>query len=594
MKHGLNYIPEKFVESETLKLYELVSKMKLYIPHHQRDYSWDEEQVSQFLIDVENLTEQDFSEEKSLAHFIGAMVFIKNEDTNRYEIIDGQQRLTTTMLYFTALKFFSSKIKDIQKQYTLFSRIHSYVFSSLAGQANEARLQLDREQEFFEEVLNAETIMKIDEIYESINKPKDVATTIYKRCKQIYKYFEEIFDKNLSDTELYNQLLKYIEAVQTMMVCIKITVEHSGVAYTVFETLNARGKGLSKANLIKNTLLSYAEKQNNFNYVLNIWSNVIEELTQHESIEITDFLTNSYFSRFGKLENNNLFDSIKKLLEDKVITAKEYADLINKDYISYLKIKGLDTTADNYFTTEVINNISSLNKFIKVARIYPLIIAGRNHLSNDDFKSLVEVSINFTFRYKVILNKSADSLLSLVLAWSNKLYNGNISIDEIISKMKIEAPDGEFKNNFETFAPGTQYQRFYIIKKIEDFLSSGQGVTVLDQSYYQHLEHIMPQTPKEKDWAHLFDANSNLDENFSSYLNRVGNITVLEKDINSHIKNSEFSYKNSNNEKKDYKNSVLKLPSQLENYLENNLWTYESINKRGKDLSEYAVNTWCL
>ena len=52
MKYGLNYIAEKFVSSDTLKLYELVSEMKLHIPHHQRDYSWDEEQVNQFLTDI--------------------------------------------------------------------------------------------------------------------------------------------------------------------------------------------------------------------------------------------------------------------------------------------------------------------------------------------------------------------------------------------------------------------------------------------------------------------------------------------------------------------------------------------------------------
>ncbi|MDY3205035.1 MAG: DUF262 domain-containing HNH endonuclease family protein [Arcobacter sp.] len=594
MKYGLNYIAEKFVSSDTLKLYELVSEMKLHIPHHQRDYSWDEEQVNQFLTDIDNLMEQDFYEESSLAHFIGAMVFIKNEETNRYEIIDGQQRLTTTMLYFTTLKFFAVTLTDPQKQYTLFSRIHSYIFSSLAGQTNEARLKLDREQEFFEQVLNTMSMKEIDILYDNIDKPKDVTTTIYNRCKQIYKYFENKFDNNLSDREFYNILLKYIEAVQTMMVCIKIKVEHSAVAYTVFETLNARGKGLSKANLIKNTLLFYAEKQHNFEYVLKIWSTVIEELTQYESIEITDFLSNSYFARFGKLENNNLFDSIKKLLEEKVISAKEYADIINKDYLSYLKVKSLDTTADSYFTKEVINNISNLNKFIKVVRIYPLIISARNYLSKDEFSTLVISSINFAFRYKVILNKSADSLLSLVINWSSELKNGKITIEQIRDKMKIEAPDGEFKTNFESFAPGTQYQRFYLIKTIEDFLSNGQGITVLDQSYYQHLEHIMPQTPKESEWSHLFDQNSTLDESFSSYLNRVGNITVLEKDINSHIKNKKFSYKNANENNTGYKNSVLKLPPQIENYLDQNIWTYESINKRGKALSEYAVKTWEL
>ncbi|PCH50080.1 MAG: hypothetical protein COC20_07035, partial [Cellvibrionales bacterium] len=84
--------------------------------------------------------------------------------------------------------------------------------------------------------------------------------------------------------------------------------------------------------------------------------------------------------------------------------------------------------------------------------------------------------------------------------------------------MKDNALDGEFRSSFETFAPGTQYQRFYVIKKIEDYLSNGAGVTVLNQSYSQHLEHIMPQTPNQKEWSHIFDENDTLDDNFTSYL----------------------------------------------------------------------------
>jgi len=506
MKHGLRYIPESFVSSDTLKVYDMVSNMELYIPHHQRDFSWEKEEVEQFLSDIENLMQQDFEDDKSIAHFIGAMVFIKNEKKNRFEIIDGQQRLTTTMLFFAMLKLMSHHIQDRGKQYTLYSRIHSYIFSSLAGQDNETRLKLDREQKFFEKVLSINTIEELDEHYNSIHKKKDVTTTIYNRSKQIYNHFRVKLAPSFdSEQALYSTILKYIESIQSMMVCIKITVQHPGVAYNVFETLNARGKGLSKADLIKNTLLSYSEKQHSFDSVHTTWSDVIEELTQYDNIEITDFLTTSYYSRIGKLDNGNLFDSIKGLLESNTISAKEYANIINEDYRSYLKTKMLDTTEDSYFSLSVLTHIKDLNKYIKVARSYPLIIAGRNYLNKEDFEKLVESISNFTFRYKVVLNKSADTLLTLVINWSKNLREKSKSVDEIISEMKDNALDGEFRSSFETFAPGTQYQRFYVIKKIEDYLSNGAGVTVLNQSYSQHLEHIMPQTPNQKEWSHIFD-----------------------------------------------------------------------------------------
>jgi hypothetical protein len=121
-------------------------------------------------------------------------------------------------------------------------------------------------------------------------------------------------------------------------------------------------------------------------------------------------------------------------------------------------------------------------------------------------------------------------------------------------------------------------------------------MTVLDQSPNQHLEHIMPQTANVTDWPHLY-ANlitEELDEKFSSYVNRIGNHTVFERDINGHIKNKKFTYKDSNPTNKDYQHSTLKLPAVIKNYLNHNLWDFKSIDDRGKDLAQHAVNTWTL
>ena len=84
-----------------------------------------------------------------------------------------------------------------------------------------------------------------------------------------------------------------------------------------------------------------------------------------------------------------------------------------------------------------------------------------------DFEKLIISLINFSFRYIVVIKKSADSLLNLIISWSDRLRAGDININNIKDEMKDNAPDGEFKIAFETFTPGTQYQRFYIIKKIQ-------------------------------------------------------------------------------------------------------------------------------
>ncbi|GHA97375.1 hypothetical protein GCM10009069_20310 [Algimonas arctica] len=77
----------------------------LQVPKHQREYSWQNNEVQQLL--------DDLSEAKSstLEYFLGTIVTVKNKDTKRLDVIDGQQRLTTISLIYSALV---SELKSLQ------------------------------------------------------------------------------------------------------------------------------------------------------------------------------------------------------------------------------------------------------------------------------------------------------------------------------------------------------------------------------------------------------------------------------------------------------------------------------------------------
>jgi len=590
MKNGLAYNETKFIDSEVKKLGDLISNLSLTIPSHQRDYSWGEEEVEEFLNDIEYLMVQNFESLEALPHFLGSFVFIKNNN-KEYEIIDGQQRITTSMLYFNSIRLLSSKYLDGNDLSTINTRVHEYIYKNKAGQKLETRLKLSRGHDFFKKLLESQNIEKISDSYNSLANKKDVDINLFNAFAKIYNHIEKSLKENY-----YQILLKYIEAVQTMMVAIEIVVQEPGIAYIVFETLNARGKELTSSNLIKNELLKYAKKQDSFDDILSIWSLMVEEITQYPKSDVTDFLINSFWSNFKYIPQNNLFLEIKILLKDK--KAIDYIKTIENDYINYLKISGFNKSISDKFSKSIINNLEELNEFLNIKRIYPLVLAGAYMLNKDEFEDLVKKSINFSFRYKTVLNKSADSLVKIISDLSVKLRNNNIILDDIFKKFKEEANDNDFKTEFINFRPRTNKLAFYVIKKIEDYLSNGQGIQVLDQSPTQHLEHIMPKKPTSLEWGHIYNGNE-IDEKFNIYINKIGNLTVLEKDINLHIKNKSFNFKNNNNDKKDYKNSVLKLPAQLEEYLveiENNekYWNFNSIEERGKKLAELAINVWDL
>ncbi|BAF70784.1 DUF262 domain-containing protein [Nitratiruptor sp. SB155-2] len=587
MKGGLNYNETKFVDTNVKKLVDLITNLNLTVPPHQRDYSWEREEIEEFLDDVDYLMSQDFNSIEALPHFLGAFVFIENNEDKSYEIIDGQQRITTTMLYFNAIRLLAKKYIKGEDISTILARCHEYIYKSRPGQEVKLRLKLGRADDFFNKLLKADKIEDISKIFNSLSKKRDVDIKLYNAFEIIYSHIES----NIKDDLVSKKLLKYIEAVQTMMVAIEIVVQQPGIAYIIFETLNARGKELSAANLIKNELLKYAEKQNSFDNVLNIWSMMVEEITQYEKADITDFLINSYWSNFKYIPQTSLFSGVKELLEE--ITAKEYAETIENDYLNYTKIAGFNKSVDSKFSKKVISTLEDLNDFLNIRRIYPLLLAGAYKLDNNDFEKLVIKSVNFAFRYKTVLNKSADTLVKLSSNLAIKLRKNEITLNEIYEIFRKEASDSDFKTAFTDFRPGTNKLGFYVIRKIEDYLSQGQGVKVLDQSPNQHLEHILPKRPTQIDWPNIFNGDE-IDDRFNIYVNKIGNLTVLEKDINQYIKNKSFSFKNSNDEKKDYQHSVLKLPKKIQNYLVDNKWNFESIDKRGEDLAKLAVDVWAL
>jgi len=606
MKGGLQYNETKFVDAKVKKLGELITSVSLHIPHHQRDFSWEKGELDNFLSDIENLMKQDFEDENSLPHFFGSFVFIPNSELNSYEVIDGQQRITTTMMYHLALKFLTyeefkkeEKSKSMEKFHILLARINFFLSRNPLGQAFEPRLKLGRGDDFFNELLEKNSFDEAEKLFNDFPQKRDVHVRIFHALEYLYQELKKNISKEKEGSK-FDIILKYIEAVQTMFVVIEILVQEPGVAYTVFETLNARGKTLAPANLIKNNLLMKAEQQGTNDKVLKIWSNIVEELTQYENADITDFILNSYYSRFGsksdRTNQKNLFNSIKNLLDKKGISALDFASYLEKDCEPYKKLRGYDRSTDKKFTKETIKYIEELN-VLNISRVYPLLLTGYEVLEPKDFQKLVILTVNFAFRYKVVLNESADALLRIIMDLSCELRKGSITLDNIKERFLSEASDTDFEIEFQRFTPRSAKLAFYTLKKIEDHLSKRQGITVLEHSPNQHLEHIMPKCPKESDWPHLFKSGK-LDDRHNSYLNRIGNLTILEADINRFIRNKSFEFKNSNEEKKDYQNSSLKLPKNIQKYLtktsSKSVWDFRSIEERSKYLAKLAVKVWSL
>ena len=223
---------------------EIFDKIYL-IPEYQRPYSWDEEKCEDLWNDVKGQYEED----KENEYFLGTMVLIKKD--NIFEVIDGQQRLTSLMLLLRAL-YEHHQFKGIQKKL--------YIVDSLADDIDKSKIKI--ESKVIEQ--NKEDLYKIIS--------EDGASL---DSKNIFKLNYECLKEKIREWKKNNDLEKFTRFLLNKDKILPIDCGTEENALKIFQTLNNRGTPLNDADIFKSHIynnLSTKEEKDNF---INFWNNDI-------------------------------------------------------------------------------------------------------------------------------------------------------------------------------------------------------------------------------------------------------------------------------------------------------------------------------
>ena len=242
-------------------------ELRYEIPAYQRPYSWGQEHTQDLLNDIEEAYSK-----KDKEYFIGSLITIEHKENELYEVVDGQQRLTTLNLIFARLR---EMIKDSDAKQEVGKRILPR--NPLTRQIETPRLSLrKRDQAFFRShILEAKPFdcAKLSEL----DSPN---LNLYHNAATIDTFLsnrDQDWLKNFANYILQNV---YVVAVKT---------ESFQSAYRLFNVLNARGLDLSNADLIKNYLFSKVpESDSRRDELEELW----EELEETATIENLDTFLN--------------------------------------------------------------------------------------------------------------------------------------------------------------------------------------------------------------------------------------------------------------------------------------------------------------
>ena len=332
------------------------------MPNYQRPYAWDKDRVEQLWYDlVEAYTNNVEDQEVDKNYFLGSIVLVNNTKEKSFDVVDGQQRLTTlTVLLCT--------IRDMFPDNEYIDEISDLIVS------RSKNLQRLRLSPHINKLINFNTT-----IIEGIDFSIDIKSEEYKnnRYLQTAYYFKHLIQKSLDqNNESYiHNFKEFLDYLLTKITIIVITCNDTGSAIKLFNVLNDRGMDLSSADIIKSYLLQNEPNEQNQNAIIEVWKKIENELEKYDNEKFSEIL-NIYLYHL-KMENP------KKALQDELL-------MIIKSESSMSVIADIDKFTTNYLSVIDSNhdyNISSL-KYLNHSVYWKSILTSAKHLKFDKFDDL--------------------------------------------------------------------------------------------------------------------------------------------------------------------------------------------------------------
>lgn len=275
---------------------------KFEIPRNQRKYVWKEKQWKELLGDILYIRRKQLVEQNEINHFLGTFVLQENE--NYYEIIDGQQRITTLLLILSAICAVFNEMESEEEH----GQTRQYIVGNIGLKSQYCRMKNN-------------SIPNIGVIIESVAEYRNnlisksiIDTTLLERTgdgnKGVVSCFYYFYDYLKDNVDGIEELVAFRNIVLDMKV-IHIASEDELDCYDIFEILNARGVDLEDGELLKNYIFKYAQPKYSIDRAKEIW-NKIEKNMEECNGNMEQFLVHFVTYRFYKpTKDEGVFKIIK-------------------------------------------------------------------------------------------------------------------------------------------------------------------------------------------------------------------------------------------------------------------------------------------
>ncbi len=546
---------------ELLNLDRVIEKGVFEIPSYQRGYAWQERQLKDFWNDLEHVSK--LGDKFHYMHSLTLRELENDFENSAFEIIDGQQRLATSLILLGLLAK-TTQNKDPKYSLINLEPILSYKYYGLS-EAFRAITEEEKDLEAFKTSFYAKNLI------------------------DAYAFFKE----KISDTPI-EALEKMFDALIEKMLFSVVGLNDNRIdPFSSFETINNRGKDLSTLELLKNRLHFVAHKICEGKKLEKLQQEINDTYTliYHDLRQFEDAHLEGFLKHFVEYYCGEKGDFKKRLLEMEFDAHKRYTDNTNFNeeyekiddllfYLSYSsKVWNFLHTLDEKSITLIVDDNKKLEIEItpkmrglleKMRRLnalndnafLPLLLslltiqlagkgANEQPYTTKELEGLLEYLERFGFLIYGVAGKKTAKNEWIELAFkaiqAYRFWGDKITIED------LPALEKNFFNRQGNSALELLEESIHSKKNAEKWYKWGKALNYLLYEYELHhnpettlnfdgsiesIEHILPQNPdqgysaKEKNWA----KNPNI-------VHALGNLLLMAKNANSSLSNKPFDEK---------------------------------------------------
>ncbi|WJI95937.1 DUF262 domain-containing protein [Helicobacter pylori] len=550
------------VEVELKKLHQILVDSEYFyqVPDYQRPYVWDKDHLGALIDDLVG----SYTNNKEDEYFCGSIVIAENQKDNRWDVVDGQQRLTSfIILACTILKLYKHSLGQKSK---------AFIKESIYDRHDEEkeRLKFLTAQNYNNIFEN--TVLNHLEFEDNIKKSelnKKFEENTYLRNAY---YFRELLNESMENGSI-SDMDDFVEWFYEHIALTRIICFEQDSAMQIFQVLNDRGQPLSPIDILKSSLMQEikqdSEKRKDF---ITTWDKLVEACKSVEGVDIDleDFF-NMYLEYADPSASKKRADKgLKKVFKDSKKDAcgfiyevsefmKAYTALLKKQdrYVYLLRYLPSRYWASILTTALYVKypNFDALKKLL-VSYYYQTWIAGGT------ITRIKQTSINIIKNVKS--NKGIKTIQELIL---NNIDSYNTS-------------DQYFYNLWESSSVYPSKWVRPVLALANYFMADEEKPHFIVMDAETQVEHILPQKPKRgSQWNADFDK-----EKREKWVNNIANLTLLKRKKNAQALNGDFDEKRKIYGGKDTSKAISCYDITKELYSSYRKWNEKSLQERSKSL----------